>query len=264
MDTIYDQSLSNGICLRSPPAPREHLINKIDSIAAPVEDLDCIVGTISPRSAPHMLPTQHSLIARLRGGDSDSDWNRFYALYEKPILAFAASHSLKEAECSDVLQETMVKMVRVGFARFDPAKGSFTGFLFNLAKCSVIDAIRRRNRSECRHVSLDRAAGEKSSPLGDQLADASGTPADAAERQGQMALVLLTLDLLIERKFFQARTVGLFKAVTIEQKDPKQVAQDFKTSVGNVYEAKRAVLTKLRSTLQGLEEGLDLDRALAG
>lgn len=239
------------------------VIDKIDSIPVPTNDLHCIVATFSSRWVPPMLPTQHSLVARLRGGGSDSDWNRFYALYEKPILAFAASHSLHEAECADVLQETMVKMLRIGFSRFDPAKGRFTGFLFNLAKSCVIDAIRRRNRSESRHLSLDVAPPGKLSPLGEQLSDGFGSPADAAERHGQMALVLLTLDFLIERKCFQARTVGLFKAVTIEQKDPKQVAQDFKTSVGNVYEAKRAVLAKLRSMLQALEKGLDLERALS-
>jgi hypothetical protein len=78
-----------------------------------------------------------------------------------------------------------------------------------------------------------------------------------------MALVIVALDFLIERKRFQARTVELFKAVTIEQTDPKIVAATFKTSVGNVYEAKRAVMEKLRSMLQALDAGLDLEQALA-
>ncbi len=40
--------------------------------------------------ARNMIVTQHSLVSRMRDGVSDGDWQRFYALYEKAILAFAA------------------------------------------------------------------------------------------------------------------------------------------------------------------------------
>lgn len=210
-----------------------------------------------------MIATQHTLVARMRDGGSDSDWQRFYQLYEKPIMAFAASRSLSEAECSDVLQETMVKMLRSGFSRFDPGKGRFTAFLFNIAKCLVIDAIRRRARRETRHVALGARTPDGSGPLEEQLPDRSDSPADAAERQGQMALVLTVLDFLIEKRCFQPKTIGLFRAVVFEQTDPQEVARTFETSVGNVYEAKRAVLARLRSMLQALDRGLDLHQALA-
>jgi RNA polymerase sigma factor (sigma-70 family) len=210
-----------------------------------------------------MIATQHSLVHRMRNGGSNDDWQRFYLLYEKPILVFAASHSLNQVECAEVLQETMVKMLRVGFCRFDPAKGGFTGFLFNVAKCCAIDAFRRRARAESRHVSIDAPRHDSTVPFADQLAGTFENPADAAERQGQMALVVVTLDFLVERKRFQSRTVELFRAVTIGQMDPKEAANVFETSVGNVYEAKRAVMAKLRTMLQALDAGLDLEQALA-
>ena len=204
-----------------------------------------------------MIPTQISLVARLRDGGGNSDWEKFYALYEKPILAFAAARSMSEGECHDVLQETMVKMLRGGFSRFDATKGRFSSFLFHISKCCVIDALRRRMRSDRGHVSID-------DPLpAEQLADQSGTPADAAERESQLALVLVTLEFLIERKCFQEKTVKIFEAVAIEQKAPQEVAHLFNTSTGNVYEAKRAVLAKLKSMLLALDEGLDLEQAWA-
>ena len=210
-----------------------------------------------------MIPTQISLVARLRDSRGDSDWEKFYSLYEKPIIAFAMARSLSEAECHDVLQEIMVKMLRGGFARFDSAKGRFTSFLFHIAECCVIDAIRRRERRHARHVPIDGTEPDGSLPPSERLADASGTPADAAERQSQLALIFVALDFLIERKCFQEKTIGLFKAVTIEQKAPNEVAITFNTSVGNVYEAKRAVLAKLKSVLWALEEGMDLEQAIA-
>ena len=69
--------------------------------------------------------------------------------------------------------------------------------------------------------------------------------------QGQLSLIFIALDFLIERKCFQAKTVELFKAVTIDQRDPREVALAFHTSAGNVYEAKRTVLAKLKSMPQG-------------
>ncbi len=199
-----------------------------------------------------MIVTQHSLVSWMRDGVSNSDWQRFYALYEQPILAFAAARSLNDSDCCDVLQETMVKMLRVGFARFNPEKGRFTRFLFHIARCCVIDATRLRNRVfvDCSSHVLELLPGN------------CDTPADAAERHGQMALVLTALDFLIERKCFQPRTIELFKAATIEQKDTKEIADAFRTSTGNVYQAKHAVLTKLRAMLEALEKGLDLEEAL--
>ena len=210
-----------------------------------------------------MIPTQHTLVTRIQAGGNQEDWSRFYRLYERPILAFASAHSLNEAECADVLQETMIKMLRVGFTRFDPAKGRFTGFLFHVARCCVLDALRRRGRRERRHISIDSAQEKGAASLEYQLVDGTDDPSDCAQHAGEMALVFRALDFLIEKNCFRPRTVGLFKAVTIEQRNPQEVADEFETSVGNVYEAKRAVLARLRRMLQALDEGADLEEALA-
>jgi RNA polymerase sigma factor (sigma-70 family) len=210
-----------------------------------------------------MIATQHSLVARLQAGSSDLDWERFEALYKRPILAFAASRSLNEFDCCDVFQEFSIRMHRVGFARFDPEKGRFSSFVFKVADGFVRDAIRRRSRTESRHVPIEQPNLEASSTLPRQLPDSRQDPAQAAEWQGQLALVHTTLDFLLGKRCFKATTIGLFKAVTLEQIDPSEVAKIFNTSVGNVYEAKRTVLAKLRSMLRALDDGLDLEQALA-
>lgn len=78
-----------------------------------------------------------------------------------------------------------------------------------------------------------------------------------------MALVSVALDFLVSRKRFKAKTVDIFRAVTFEQTDPKEVAKTFHTSVGNVYEARHAVMAKLRSMLRAFDRGLDLEQAFA-
>ena len=88
------------------------------------------------------------------------------------------------------------------------------------------------------------------------------SPADAAEMQGQFALVGVALDFLLEHQTFAPKTVQMFKALVFEQRNPNDVAKAFATSRGNVDQAKSAVLKKLRPMYDALDKGLDLEAAL--
>jgi RNA polymerase sigma factor (sigma-70 family) len=208
---------------------------------------------------PTMISTQHSLVARLKEQPCNSDWEKFYRLYEKPILAVASAKGLGEADCQDVLQETMVRMCRHGFTRYDPTR-RFTPFLFGIAKDCSFDALRRRARRNSREVPID-ASGILS---GNQAKDpaAKGSPADAAEMRGRLALIGVALDFLLEHHVFASKTVEMFMALVFEQRSPSDVAKAFATSRGNVDQAKSAVLRKLRPMYSALDQGLDLEAAL--
>jgi RNA polymerase sigma factor (sigma-70 family) len=207
-----------------------------------------------------MIATQHSLVARLKEHPCDSDWEKFYHLYERPILAVAAAKGLSEADCQDVLQETMVRMCRHGFVRYDPTR-RFTPFLFGIAKDCAVDALRRRARRNSHEMPID--ASEKISPdRPEGPTDKTMSPADAAEMQGQLALVGVALDFLLEHQTFAPKTVQMFKALVFEQRNPNDVARTFATSRGNVDQAKSTVLRKLRPMYDALDKGLDLEAAL--
>jgi RNA polymerase sigma factor (sigma-70 family) len=207
-----------------------------------------------------MIATQHSLVARLKERPCDSDWGKFYCLYEKPILAVAAAKGLSEADCQDVLQETMVRMCRHGFARYDPAR-RFTPFLFGIAKDCAFDALRRTARRSSHELPIDDS--ERISFIEEKdPADKTMSPADAAEMHGQMALVGVALDFLLEHQTFAPKTVQIFKALVFEQRNPVDVAKTFATSRGNVDQAKSTVLRKLRPMYDALDKGLDLEAAL--
>lgn len=210
-----------------------------------------------------MVLTQHSLVKRLQNGPADSDWNRFYRLYEKPILAVAASRSLSPADCEDVLQETMTKMFQHGFARYDPSKGRFTPFLFGIAKDCAIDALRRRARKESREIAIGESKSQSQMKWGPSPVDKKPTPATNAELQGQLALIGTILDFVLAKGTFAPKTVDIFKALAFEEKSPEEVARIFRTTRGNVDQAKSAVLKKLRPMCEALDEGLDLEQALA-
>jgi RNA polymerase sigma factor (sigma-70 family) len=207
-----------------------------------------------------MIATQHSLVARLKAGPCDADWEKFYCLYEKPILAVAAARGLSETDCQDVLQETMVRMCRHGFARYDPSR-RFTPFLFGIAKDCALDALRRRARRNSRELPIDASEATSSNQLKNP-ADTAMSPAHAVEMQGQLALVGVALDFLLEHQTFAPKTVQMFKALVFEQRNPTDVAKTFATSRGNVDQAKSTVLRRLRPMYDALDKGLDLEAAL--
>ena len=209
-----------------------------------------------------MISTQNSLVFRLQRGGSEVDWMRFYELYEGPILALAASRSLNQAECQDVLQETMVKMLQRGFAEFDRSKGRFTSWLFRFANHCIIDALRRRSREQKRQESLDAPEADGGVRLDERLADPSSNPAESADHRAQVELLKRVLDALVERRCFQTKTVDILKALVFEQQDPEQVAARFSTTRGNVDQAKSAVLARVRKVVAALDEGLSLDEAI--
>ena len=207
-----------------------------------------------------MIATQHSLVGRLKEHACDADWEKFYRLYDKPILAVAAARGLSEADCQDVLQETMVRMCRHGFARYDPTR-RFTPFLFGIAKDCALDAIRRQARRSSREVPIKASEGTSSNELNDG-ADMAMNPAAVAEVHGQLALIGVALNFLLKRQTFAPKTVQMFEALVFEQRNPNDVANTFATSRGNVDQAKSTVLKKLRPLYAALDKGLDLEAAL--
>jgi len=211
--------------------------------------------------SPLMISTQHTLVARLKENASVADWERFYRLYEKPILAIAAWKNLSEADCRDVLQETMIKMFRFGFARYDKEKGRFTPFLFGIARDCTIDALRRNIRK----LSREKISGDGLSRDGhlEPIVDPNPRPDSVAEIHGQRALILTALEFLVAQGVFARKTADMFKALAFAGKSPIDVAKIYKTSRGNVDQAKSAVLKKLRPMYEALDQGMDLEQAYA-
>lgn len=151
-------------------------------------------------------------------------------------------------------------MCRHGFARYDPSR-RFTSFLFGIAKDCALDALRRRVRRNSHEVPIDASEAASSNQLKNP-ADKTMSPAAAAEMHGQVALVGVALDFLLEHQTFAPKTVQMFKALVFEQRNANDVAKTFATSRGNVDQAKSAVLRKLRPMYDALDKGLDLEAAL--
>ncbi len=77
-------------------------------------------------------PADEELLRRLRGGDEDA----FVTLYRRRhggIYRFALRVSGSKAAAEDVAQEVFMSLMNGG-GQFDPARGSFSAYLFGIAR----------------------------------------------------------------------------------------------------------------------------------
>src|SRR5882757_6413 len=97
------------------------------------------------RDENDLLQTRVTLLNRLKDWGDHSSWQEFFDRYWKLIYGVARKAGLGEAEAQDVVQETLFSVAKhiPGF-KYDPALGSFKGWLLNMTRWRIIDQIRKR------------------------------------------------------------------------------------------------------------------------
>jgi RNA polymerase sigma-70 factor (ECF subfamily) len=205
------------------------------------------------------LSTNPGLLVRLSTGSRDEDWKVFYERYAKAIVSFAQKLGLEEHGASDVLQETMLVVMRrmPGF-QYDPERGRFRNWLLTIVANKVREA-RRRLRQET-HVSLD-AEGEDGASLQDRL-ETAGEKGDARlEEAWRQSLLEQALHQLLSDPRTKPETVAVFRACALGGLPVAEAAAQFGLKENAVYQIKDRMVKRLRALLEQLEEGRPVDPA---
>src|SRR5207249_7798280 len=91
------------------------------------------------------LPTRRSLLSRLKNWNDQESWRDFFNTYWKLIYASAIKAGLTDAEAQDAVQETVISVsTSIKDLRYDPALGSFKGWLLTIARWRITDQLRKR------------------------------------------------------------------------------------------------------------------------
>src|SRR5881227_226724 len=92
-----------------------------------------------------LLATRRSLVDRLGDWDDQRRWQQFFDTYWKLIYAAARKAGLTEVEAQEVVQETVITVAKnIGKLRYDPAIGSFKGWLLQITRWRIADQFRKR------------------------------------------------------------------------------------------------------------------------
>src|SRR5438132_2665065 len=161
--------------------------------------------------------TRASLLVRLRDTRDAGAWQEFIRLYAPIIYGFARKRGLQDADAADLMQEVL-RSIASAAARleYDPARGTFRGWLFTVTRNKVLNFLDSRSR---------RVQGSGDSRVQQRLeqhADTNGdaTPEWEADCQRQMAAQAMEK----VKGEFQPSTWEAFLLTAMQGRPPAEVA----------------------------------------
>jgi len=196
-----------------------------------------------------MLPTRVSLLERMKDWQNQASWQEFFDTYWKLIYGVARRANLNDAEAQDAVQEVLVHVARQmpGF-KYDPAIGSFKGWLLTKTRWCVIEQLRRRGRVATSPEG-DSTTGAEAV---EQMADPSAPPMDEVwEKEWQQNLLEAALIRLKRR--FDPLKLQMFDFYVRKEFSAEEVAARFGVPVEQVYLAKHRVTEALKAEVERLE-----------
>lgn len=200
-----------------------------------------------------LLATRHSLLTRLKDWDDQQGWKRFFDTYWKLIYSVAVKSGLSDAEAQDVVQETVLSVAKkMGEFKYDPALGSFRGWLMKLTRWRIADQYRKRPRGQ---VEVSHAIREEG------RTDVVESVADSENRLESMwdaewAKNLLDAALSRVKHKVGARQYQLYDLHVLKEWSVKDVTRTLGVSADQVYQAKSRISALIRSEVEQLEADL--------
>ena len=184
--------------------------------------------------------SDESLAAQVASGDSAA-LETLYDRHASTVLAISLKVTGDQTAAEDVLQETFWRVWRSA-ATYRSERGSFTGWLFRIARNLAIDAYRRRNVrpqvvaiTEDSDLTLDRVAD----PDVDVAEQAQSV---MANRQVQSALASLPR---VQRQVIE---MAYFYGMTRQE-----IAEMTGEALGTIHTRARLGLQKLREELERIK-----------
>src|SRR5437868_6647356 len=91
------------------------------------------------------LPSTHpSLLIRIRDPEDGEAWRRFVQLYAPVVYRYARRRGFQDADAADLTQDVLRAVAgAAGNLHYDPRRGSFSGWLFVIARRKLHDAVAR-------------------------------------------------------------------------------------------------------------------------
>ena len=190
------------------------------------------------------LLTRQTLLLRLRDTEDNSSWEEFVEIYTPLLYAYGQKRELKHADAADIVQDVMrsVSLAMRGFA-YDPAKGTFRGWLFTALRNAIFRHYKKQARrpvtaAETRFVEMIESAPDER-----ELQD--------WDRDYQRELLAWAMEKV--RPEFAERIWSAFEQTAVHGREPSEVASENGMSKNAVALAKHRVIKRLREKTAAID-----------
>lgn len=193
--------------------------------------------------------TRASLLVRLRDWRDSASWQEFFDTYWGLIYGVARKAGLDDAEARDVVQETLAVVARQMPAfRYDPALGSFKGWLLQTTRWRIADQFRKRLPLAEPPLLDDET---RTSSMGRVIDPHSQDLEVVWEADWQKNLLDAALDHVKRR--IDPEKFQLFDCYVNKEWAAAKVAATFGVPVEQVYMARHRILELIKTEVERLE-----------
>lgn len=193
-----------------------------------------------------MHETRASLLLRLRDLRDEESWREFVDLYGPFIKRYLRAVGLSQEDASDLAQEILqIVVTHVTGFDYDPAKGSFRGWLRKVTRNRVWRFFRERQRVPA------APGGTTALEALNRLPD-DGEMDEAWEREWRKRRLEAAMEKA--RLKVKPQTWEAFELAVLSGLPPETVAAKLRTSVGQVYVSKSRVIKRLREEVVRIDE----------
>jgi RNA polymerase sigma factor (sigma-70 family) len=198
------------------------------------------------------LPTRRSLLSRLRDLEDSASWRTFFDRYWRLLYNVARKSGLSDDQAQEVIQETVIAVARkMPEFRYDPAKGSFKGWLLLICRRRIHDHFRRVYSSEqsMQDASEDLAYAAENVP-------ASVLPPDVQidglwEQEWRENIFRAALARVRQRA--NPKQYQVFDCCVLQNQRPAEVARMLGLNAAQVYLAKHRLSVAVKRAVKELE-----------
>jgi RNA polymerase sigma-70 factor (ECF subfamily) len=187
--------------------------------------------------------TRPSLLVRLRDARDADAWKQFVRLYAPLVFGYARRRGLQDADAADLSQEVLCA-VHAGLGRleYDPARGSFRGWLFTVVHRKLCDLLTRRRRQTQGSGDTRQQALLDEQPARDE---------ELWNREYRRRVFAWAAERV--RGNFAETTWQAFWLTAVEGKSGREAAEALGLSVAAVYLAKSRVMARLKEQVREWE-----------
>ena len=198
-----------------------------------------------------LIATRRSLVERLADWGDQRRWQEFFDTYWKLIHSAARKSGLTDAEAQEVVQETVITVAKnIDKLKYDPAIGSFKGWLLQITRWRIADQFRKREPGNAKRP---RSTDDRLTATIERVPDSQIVDLDevweSSWKENLFEAAVARVKKKIEPKQFQ-----IFDCYVRKEWPAQKVAERLGVNVGQVYLARHRVGALLKKEIKALEK----------
>lgn len=206
-----------------------------------------------PEIKADLYKTRLSLIKRLKQLDDQGSWNEFFSCYWKLIYGVARKTGLTDAESQDVVQETVLTVVRnIGGFETEARRGSFRGWLLKITRWRIGDQFRKRLPEGHAPAKRGDSAETSRTPTSHRIVDPASLEIDAIWQRDWEQNVFETAAAKVRQQVDSA-VYQMFDLHVLKEIPVERVAKKLGVKAAQVYFAKYKVSRLIKKEAKRLE-----------